>query len=342
MKDARPLSVPSVSIAYPALLLEIARERGVDTADILHAAGLSADMLTQKGAFITPVQYTLMTLHTARLTQDQGIGLALGLRLRPTAHGQLGLMMLSSNTLREALDHSRHFGRVRQRTMRLMLHTEGDTAIVRLQELRPIGRSRHFFVEGMLTGSAIGMPYLLGAPVPELTLHFDIPEPAYFAPYKDRLPPTHFACEHNEIRFPAHYLDRPLALSNRSTANEALIVCEQVLAEIGHEHQLDHIVAQVRELITQDRGFQTSVDDAARLLCMSTRTLKRKLQACGTSFVALQEDVRLQRALRLMANPLLPIQDIAHTLGYVDPANFTRAFRRWTGESPSRYRRGPA
>ena len=40
-----------------------------------------------------------------------------------------------------------------------------------------------------------------------------------------------------------------------------------------------------------------------------------------------------------MANPKLEVQDIAQSLGYIDPANFARAFRRWTGESPSAYRR---
>ena len=339
MKDLLQLHVPTISVAYPAMLLEIAAERGVDVDKLLAYAGLIHDIIRQKGAFISPNQYTRLTLMAAKLMNDQGIGFALGLRMRPTAHGPLGVVMLASSTMTEAVVHALNFGSIRQRSLELELSIKGDTAVLTLKELRSIGWARHFFVEGMLTGSAANLSFLLGQPLPELSLHFDIPEPAYFAPYKSKLPETHFACDFNEIRFPARYLEQSLPLANRMASQEALLDCQQTLGQMAVIDPRDYVVTQVRDLLAKDIAGGPSLENVARLLCVSDRTLKRKLQACGTSFLALQEEVRYQKALRLMANPQLEVQDIAQRLGYLDPANFARAFRRWSGESPSAYMR---
>ncbi|WP_165845393.1 helix-turn-helix transcriptional regulator [Streptacidiphilus pinicola] len=81
--------------------------------------------------------------------------------------------------------------------------------------------------------------------------------------------------------------------------------------------------------------------DVARALAVSTRTLQSRLEAEGTSFAALADSVRRERALGMIAMPDLPVTVIAARLGFATPSAFTRAFRRWTGMSPSRYRQQP-
>ena len=71
---------------------------------------------------------------------------------------------------------------------------------------------------------------------------------------------------------------------------------------------------------------------------MSGRTLKRKLHERGTTFRALLDDARFRQAQHLLENPDLDIQQVAIALGYRDPACFTRAFRRWSGRTPSQAR----
>jgi AraC-like DNA-binding protein len=76
----------------------------------------------------------------------------------------------------------------------------------------------------------------------------------------------------------------------------------------------------------------------ARELHVSPRTLKRKLADHGTSFSAIRDDVRLQRALLLLDDRTLSVGEIATRLGYSELPNFTRAFRKWTGRTPVSYR----
>jgi AraC-like DNA-binding protein len=76
----------------------------------------------------------------------------------------------------------------------------------------------------------------------------------------------------------------------------------------------------------------------AAQLHMSERTLKRKLAERGLSFSSMLEAVMKRDAIELLNDPAISIQDVAMRLGYQDRANFTRAFRRWTGQTPSDYR----
>lgn len=96
----------------------------------------------------------------------------------------------------------------------------------------------------------------------------------------------------------------------------------------------DNVAQRVRaELNLGAEGYPDLSGVAARLLT-SSRTLKRRLQQRGTSFQQLLDEARHRDALRLLENPDLEIRQIAAALGYQDPPSFTRAFRRWTGQSP--------
>lgn len=72
---------------------------------------------------------------------------------------------------------------------------------------------------------------------------------------------------------------------------------------------------------------------------MSPRTLQRRLDDWGVSFEEMLDDYRRNQAILLLRRQELTALEIAYSLGYSDPAHFSRAFRRWTGMSPHRYRR---
>jgi AraC-like DNA-binding protein len=76
----------------------------------------------------------------------------------------------------------------------------------------------------------------------------------------------------------------------------------------------------------------------AKRLNISARTLQRRLNDWGVTFEELVDEYRRDRAFRLLMRADHSILEIAYTLGYSDPAHFTRAFKRWTGASPRSYR----
>jgi AraC-like DNA-binding protein len=94
--------------------------------------------------------------------------------------------------------------------------------------------------------------------------------------------------------------------------------------------------AAVRELAAESLP---GLAEAARALAVSPRTLQARLEEEGTTFAAVLDGTRKERAIALLAQPDLPISVIAVRAGFATPSAFTRAFRRWTGLSPSDFRR---
>jgi AraC-like DNA-binding protein len=99
------------------------------------------------------------------------------------------------------------------------------------------------------------------------------------------------------------------------------------------------LVAHVRERIAACLDSDASLSRIARDLGLGARTLQRQLEALGTSFHALVDELRRSHALQSIAETQQSVTQLAARLGYADAASFRRAFRRWTGVSPVDYRR---
>jgi AraC-like DNA-binding protein len=87
---------------------------------------------------------------------------------------------------------------------------------------------------------------------------------------------------------------------------------------------------------------EVSIDRVARELGMSRQTLYRRLKGEGTTFEELLDAKRRQLAVRYLALDRSSVKAAAYKLGFSDPAAFSRAFKRWTGASPSQFREAPA
>jgi AraC-like DNA-binding protein len=170
----------------------------------------------------------------------------------------------------------------------------------------------------------------------EMELWFDWPEPAYFARYRERLPPVRFSRPANQLRFPSRYLARRPMLADDSAHDQALAQVQREYASVPGED--NDLVARVRaELVLGEAGYLQLEALAARL-CMSSRTLRRKLDAQGASYQALLDEARQRDARQLLESSALDIQAISARLGFLNPPSFTRAFKLWTGSTPSEYR----
>jgi AraC-like DNA-binding protein len=93
-----------------------------------------------------------------------------------------------------------------------------------------------------------------------------------------------------------------------------------------------------RLLRTELLGGQCSVEDVAALCRIHRRTLSRRLKAEGTAFRQIADEVQFEIASRLLCNPRITFGQIAATLGYSELSAFTRAFRRWSGQTPTTWR----
>ena len=124
---------------------------------------------------------------------------------------------------------------------------------------------------------------------------------------------------------------------------------DPVLARVLEDHartlarqisaQGSDFVSRVSRAIASGMPNAASAESVARALAVSTRTLQRKLVQAGTTFRDVSDSVRARLAQDYLSDPRVSIAEVAMLLGFSEQASFNRAFRRWTRESPGRWRR---
>ena len=266
------------------------------------------------------------------LTREPALAVHVGTQMRVSTHGFLGFAAMTASTAREALDLAVRFASTRTSAIGLALYVEGDTASLVIEERTPLSPLiREFVVIALTVGIwQIGQA-LTGTPLD------GIAECAFPAPdYVGKLPTAgrlRFDCPAHRLVFPAKELDLPLRSADAVATRLAREQCERELAEVVDAG----LPGRIRALLSESDGSR-SLDDVAKQLRLSSRTIKRKLAERGTTFSELRDDLRRQRALLLLDNRELSISDVAARLGYSELPNFTRAFRKWTGKTPLAYR----
>ncbi|MCP4332595.1 MAG: AraC family transcriptional regulator [Gammaproteobacteria bacterium] len=109
--------------------------------------------------------------------------------------------------------------------------------------------------------------------------------------------------------------------------------------KVNHPDSSAEITNAIRQIInTYARATHVEIEDVAKLTDTSVRTLQRRLQKNGLGFNNLLSQAKFEHAKEMLIDTKLSIRVISESLGYSDPAHFTRAFRRWAGVTPSKYR----
>ena len=141
-----------------------------------------------------------------------------------------------------------------------------------------------------------------------------------------------FDAEYSALTFPVRALDRAIPDADRSRWEQAWHEAERA----GPGDLVQQVARALRMLLL--RG-EFGGDEVAGLLAIHRRTLNRRLQAQGTTFREVLDDVRSSVARELLADSDISLDDIAASLGYAAVSPFMRAFRRWSGDTPGQWRR---
>ncbi len=335
MKEA-DVSKPFVPVVYGELILQVAKAHGVERDALLTAAAVPAKLLEDTNGRLSRAQAQGLLSHALKLSDEPALGYEIGLHSSLTSHGLMGYGLISSSTLRQAIELAVKFLQLRLPMFSMKLFNDGEHAAIAIAEAVPLpADTRQCLFELFLVGMARVAPVLTGYRMPDLELWFDAPEPPYYARYKSRLPAVRFGMGANQLRFRATYLDQRLDTANPVTAKMVEEQCSRELEQLGFEGDL---LGQVRVALRSARTGYPDLEKVAGLLHMSSRTLKRRLKEHGSSFHQLLDETRRAESIRLLRTTSLTVEQIAERLGYSDPSNFCRAFRKWTAATPAEFR----
>ena len=317
--------------AYVNELIELTARWHVRPEELLDGLPVTVTQLADPTTKVPLRVCEAIVARAFQLTHEPALAVHIGLQMRLSSHGFLGFAAMTAGSVREALDLAVRFASTRTSAIGLSLYIEGDTASLVIEEKTPLGTLRETLVIALLVGI-----WQLGRALTGKLLDGSgecaFGEPAYVRslPYHTRL---RFDCPNHRLVFPASELAIPLVTADPVATRLAREQCERELAALVDAG----LPGRVRTAITS-RAEAPSLPAIARELRMSPRTLKRKLAEHGTTFSAIRDDMRRQRALLLLDNRGLSVGEIAARLGYSELPNFTRAFRKWTGVTPIAYR----
>ncbi|PQA42482.1 AraC family transcriptional regulator [Amnimonas aquatica] len=324
---------------YLALACQQAEQRGLPVAQVLAGTGLALADLEQPGCQVPLPVCLRLFVNLLQLDPDPGLGLALGRRLDLRSHGFLGYAILSSRTIGEALDISIRYFRTRTSLFEIRLFREDDMAVVQLDERVPLGPMGPVLLDALMTLIAVCGRQVTGRDFngvvrlarPRQPHHEHWPELAQ----ADLL----FDAAFNQFRFPRAGLLLPISQPDPQLLQMATAQCEEELRRLHERLQGGGgLLADVRRAARQHLADDASLERIADVLGLGARTLRRRLAELGTSYQMIIEQLRRGRAVELLLHSTLTVDQIAAELGYQDPSNFGRAFRRWTGKSPREYR----
>lgn len=329
------LHQPAIPISYARLLVELCSRWHVAPEELMAGTALDRQPPPASDARLSPLEYNQIVDRALRLTGEPALGYHFGLHLKLSAHGFLGYAVMTSATLGEAIQLVEKYFTTRSGALRFHSFVEGDTAVVQIDSTVDVAAPFAFPFESLLIGLCHAGAYITGESVMNAEVWIHYPEPAYYARCADLLPcPIRYDMPVHQLRFPAELLQRPLLMADATASELAREQCERELAALSSQP----LVSRVRALLSEDLANMPDLDVVASRCCMSSRTLKRKLAEHGVTFSELVATIRRDEAQLRLAEGRLSVEQIAGQLGYRDPANFTRAFKAWTGETPRQYR----
>ena len=321
--------------AYVKLILLAADTAGVTAVSVLAGTGLSAAHLQQSDQ---PVGFheTLRVLANAENLMGPGWHLQAAQQLTVPAHGPLGFAVVTAPDLRTSMDVLLRFLGTRAPFLWSAGVVEGDQFVLRFYETVEMGDQRRILVELAALSMQDLVERSLGREISGARLMLSYAEPSYCHALAQVLhAELVFGADRHSLIMPASWLEQPCALYDEAMHRYLVGRCEEELARgVGGQP----VEVAVRQVLLARPGVLPGLAEVAASQHVSPRTLIRRLKDSGTSFQAILDDVRLTLASDLLANSDLGVSRIAWRLGYQDPSNFSRAFRRWLGLSPRDFR----
>ncbi|GGK54926.1 AraC family transcriptional regulator [Amphritea balenae] len=327
----------SISIHFAQAVVKAALQQGLNEQQLLHDAGLSKALLHNNEVRITPQQLSRLMQSVWRHADDEYLCLG----SQPSRHGVFSMMakqVLPSGNLRQVYRRGSRFYNLVAAATDLHFEESENGARFYLKLADPELDPDHTLVDFLLLLWHRFPSWLIGQKIPLTKICFKHEKPAHFEEYR-----LMFPCEavygqaENYFEFDREILNAPV-IQTQQNLSAYLRRCP--LDWFQRQSYYPVYTRKVMDYLENAENMaDSSMEGVASQIHTTTRTLRRKLLDEGTSFQELKDGVRRDEAIHYLSQPDVPISQIARLLGFTEAAAFTRAFKHWTGISPSMYRK---
>jgi len=320
-----------VSSTLPRRLEEL----GVSPDAVLRQAGLPAGLFQQEKISISTEEFFALYRGIAEANQDPGFGLRLGTEERIERYDPIKLAALSARSFRDALQR---VARYKQLTCpeEIRVVERGTECAVQFLWLLANEQEPVLLVDVCFAWIVTIASRGVGRPLSPKRVELQRP-PAHRELYEAHFRcPVKFKRDHNALIFSAADMDLPFITNNQELL---AIVAPQLEAELAEQLAQKTFSEQAKAILKRLlAGQRPGIQDLARELHLSVRTLQRRFTEQGLSFQRLLEDARRELAHHYLLHSSRELSETAYLLGYEDANSFFRAFHHWEGTSPNQWR----
>ncbi len=309
---------------------------GLDSAALCREAGLDPQKMDDPNIRLPLSATTRLWALAVTASGDPALGLQTSRHVSHTTFHALGLALAASSTLREMFERVERYHRVVSDVMVLELRDVGSISEMRMtlpaQRAAPAPEAVDAFIAIYVRScrSRLGRDY---AP---LSVHLRRPPPIDPQPWLDTFrAPVEFAAKEDVLRFQRSDLDLPLDDGNPELAAHNEAVLQRRMAALEPPTWARRLRLALEQRLPNG---EPSAEVLAQGMHLSLRSLQRHLSDEGSSYEQVLAEVRHRLALEYLRDPGCAISEVAYLLGFADSSSFSRAFKRWSGQSPSQFR----
>ena len=311
-------------------------EAGVLVPAVLRRAGLPQNLFEQTRIVVSTEELFALWRAIGEVSKDASIGVRLGTESNLARFHPMGLAALSTESFGAAIDHMARYKRL-SAPEEILHETVEDEWAIQFRWSLAVGIEPAVLVEHCFAWVLTIAREGTGTRIKPLRV--DLVQPRSYRKILER----HFGCpvvcgaSRNAIIFRAEDAAIPFVTRNAELLEMLAPQFDQELKERTADE--DHFVDLVRGAIQQRlTGHRPVVDDVAKHLHMSPRTLQRRLRDSGSNYQRVLEEARHQMARYYLSNSVLELAEAAYLLGYEDANSFARVFRAWEGMPPKNWR----
>jgi AraC-like DNA-binding protein len=331
---------PSIAATSTLAMVCTADARGIPTADLLDAAGLTRESLEDPDARLPGPRVLALWDALRERAADPALQLVAPTSLPFGAYRVIDYLVGASATVGDGLRRFARFFRLIADGVTLGIERDDEEHRLRLAAADG-GPVAPVYVDYVFAALVSRIRMRIRPHLRVRRVELRQPPPPTTGPY-GRLfrAPVRFGAAADRLCFSGEEWDSPMESADAALARlleeHARILAQRI------PHPASGVRAEALRAMASALPDGGSAEDVARALHVSVRTLQRKLVAAGTTFREVSDTVRAQLAREYLADPAVSMAEVAVLLGFSDQSSFNRAFRRWTGESPGRWRRRQA
>ena len=317
------------------------RSSGGDADALIRRFGLAARVERDDHASLPLSELRAFYDEAARAANDPFLGVHVAASVKRGTYGLVEFLCRSAGTLGDALERLVRFIALLNDVVEVRLRRNGGEVVLE-QEIpgSPLCVGRHgneFFVASLVLQARA----LCGIPVVPVRAWLAHPRPRDVSTLASALglprSAIAFGAGKNGLAISPAVLALPILSADETLHSFLHVQAERTAAELAPAPRsfLARVATHVRDNLD---GSAPALDETARAMRLSPRTLQRRLADHGTGYQQVLDGVREELARAYVDDERIPIGEMAYRLGYADESAFLRAFRRWTGTSPSRLR----